>query len=254
MKRVKILRWRGGEVQAVEDLIAEEGLLRVDINGISTFDVSITPEKIRPFVYGHLLTEGLIESADGVLDYFEYVKGGIVHVKVRLKGRPPEPFHRRYGVVWTGCGYVRLLDEEGLRPPKRVRVSARGIIGIPKLIRDQIEEFRLTGAYHYAFLFDPGLGIAAKAKDIGRHNAVDKVIGEELLRGNPLGERILYTTGRVTIDLVLKCLRAGVPLIVSRSAPLSGAVELASRYGLGLVGFLRGERFNIYSGEEMIIP
>ncbi|RKY05672.1 formate dehydrogenase accessory sulfurtransferase FdhD [Candidatus Poribacteria bacterium] len=253
MKKLKILRWRRGEVQAVEDLVAEEGLLRVDIGGTVSFDALITPEKIRPFVYGHLLTEGLIESVDDVLDYFEYVKGGIVHVKVRLRRQPPQPFHRSYNVVWTECGHVRLLDEE-LRPPKGVRVSARGIIDIPRLIRDEVGEFRLTGAYHYAFLFDPDLNLRAKAKDIGRHNAVDKAIGEELLRGAPLSERILYTTGRVTVDIVLKCLRSGVPLLISRSAPLSGAVELASRYGLGLIGFLRGERFNIYSGEEMITP
>ncbi|NOX44280.1 MAG: hypothetical protein GXO72_00875, partial [Caldiserica bacterium] len=108
--------------------------------------------------------------------------------------------------------------------------------------------FRLTGAYHYAFLFDRELRIRAVAKDIGRHNAVDKVLGAELLGTGDFGERILFVTGRISADIALKALRAGVPLVASPGAALLGAVALARRYNLGLVGFLRGRRFNLYAG------
>jgi FdhD protein len=249
MKRLKILRWQRGRSKPFEDILAEEAFLHVNINSEVSFDVTITPEQIRPFLYGHLLTEGFIRSPDDVLDYFEYVKGGIIHVNLRLKEVPERLSHRNYNVIWTGCGDIRWLDEEGLRTPKEIYISAEEIIKIPRLIRGEVDGFKQTGAYHYAFLFSKELDLVTKAKDIGRHNAVDKVIGEEILKGNPLDDRILFMTGRITMDIVIKCLRSGIPLVISRSAALFRAVELASKYNLGVIGFLRGERFNLYSGQ-----
>lgn len=91
------------------------------------------------------------------------------------------------------------------------------------------------------------------AKDIGRHNAVDKVLGEALLTGFPREKTILYTTGRISADIVIKALRARVPLVVSPGAALLGAINLARRYPLGLVGFLRAKGFNVYAGASWLI-
>ncbi|HID56492.1 TPA: formate dehydrogenase accessory sulfurtransferase FdhD [Candidatus Poribacteria bacterium] len=253
MKRLKILRWQKGEFRPMEDLLAEEGLIHVELGRIS-FDVSITPRQIRPFVYGHLLTEGFIRSKGDVMDYFEYVKSGIIHVKVRLKEEPKRPIHREYNIIWSECGLIGLTDQDNLKPPiKSFKLSAEEILKIPRLIGNEVWEFKQTGAYHYAFLFSKDLNLIAKAGDIGRHNAVDKVIGEVLLEGDRPWEMALYITGRISMDIVFKCLRAGIPLVISRSAPLLGAVELADRYGLGVIGFLRGGRFNLYSGHELIV-
>ena len=253
MERFKILRWQKGRFQPMEDLLAEERLLHVELGRVS-FDVSITPRQIRPFVYGHLLTEGFIQSREDVMDYFEYVKSGIVHVNVKLSEEPSQLLHRDYNIIWSECGLIGLIDEDSLKPPTTsFKLSAEEILKIPRLIVNEVGEFKQTGAYHYAFLFDGDLNLIAKAGDIGRHNAVDKVIGEVLLRGNRPWEMALYITGRISMDIVLKCLRAGIPLVISRSAPLLGAVELADRYGLGVIGFLRGGRFNLYSGREFIV-
>lgn len=114
------------------------------------------------------------------------------------------------------------------------------------------EGFRLTGAYHYAFLFDPALRLVASGEDIGRHNAVDKAIGGALLAGRHLGDLVLFTTGRASAEIALKALRAGIPLVASQGAALMGAIALARRHNLGLIGFLRGRRFNLYSGEAWL--
>lgn len=257
---LKILRWKDGEITEVEDGIAQEAFLHLSIDGRIDFDVVITPEKIRPFVFGHLFAEGFIGSPDGVSTYSEREEDGLIYVDLKLKDSPQGGLKRSYNIIWTECGGVPLAfftflsKSEKIEIETSLRIAGSRIIRIPVLIRDEIAGFKETGAYHYAFLFDRDLQIRHKAKDIGRHNAVDKVIGEELLMENRLEERILFVTGRVTADIMMKCLRCKIPLVISKGAPLAGAIRLARSAGLGLIGFLRGRRFNIYSGSGMITP
>jgi len=255
---LRILRWRDGEIAEVEDGIAQEAFLHLSIDGRINFDVVITPEKIRPFVLGHLFAEGFISSPDELGAYSEREEDELIYVDLQLKDSPQGGLKRSYNIIWTECGGVPLAFFTFLSKPEKIETSLRiagsRIIQIPVLIKDEIAGFKETGAYHYAFLFDRALKIRHKAKDIGRHNAVDKVIGEELLMENRLEERILFVTGRVTADIMMKCLRCKIPLVISKGAPLAGAIRLARGAGLGLIGFLRGRRFNIYSGSEMITP
>lgn len=255
MEQIWITRWEKGVFSQVQDFIAEEGYIHVDIGCNTGFGAVATLEKVRPFVYGHLFSEGIIRSVDEVVDYQEFiVDENTVFVETRLRDPPVKGFR----LVGLAClDYGSRLGEvgEGVKPlPSSTfpLVSAEKLVEIQEKILGETEDFRLTGAYHYAFLFDSKLELAAKAKDVGRHNAVDKVVGEVLLRGNSFSGSILFTTGRVSMDIVLKCLRCGIPLLVSRGAVLLGAIRLAKRYNLGLVGFLRGQRFNIYSGENRI--
>jgi len=233
--------------------VAEEGLVELSLDGQSVRRLVATPEKVRELVYGHLVSEGFISEVSDVISYEEELfwaqgsPGEVVRVEVRLR-RPISPPDPR-GVIWPACG------DEGevvptLGPPLTPRplFPAARLAELPRLVVEQTEEFRLTGAYHYAFLFSPELTLVQVAKDIGRHNAVDKVIGAELLAGGPLESRLLYLTGRVSAGIVLKALRARIPLVVTRGAALLGAIRLARRQQLGLVGFLRGQRFNLYSG------
>lgn len=252
MRRIRIARFQHEGFHEIEDLVAEEGLVSVEIAPDQRFSAVVTPEKIREFVYGHLLGAGLIRGEADVLDYREHadpdvgLPGEVFRVEVRLREPPTVPMTK--DLIWTACG-DRPSDSPTLpRLEPRPLIAPETLLRLPKLVAGEVEDFQLTGAYHYAFLFDLALRLRAVAKDIGRHNAVDKAIGEELLRGGDFHERILFTTGRVSADIALKCLRAGMPLLISQGAPLLGAIALARRYGLGLVGFVRGERFNLYSG------
>lgn len=253
MRLISLHRFRNGSYELVKDWVAEEGLLVLRIHGVGVRRYVITPEKVREFVYGHLLGAGLIRQANGVVSYREGMRpetgmpGEVIEVEVSLSA-PPKLSVEEAG--WATCGSeVPRENAELRRLTPYPLISDQELIKIPELAAERSEDFRLTGAYHYAFLFDPGLRLRAVAKDIGRHNAVDKAIGHALLEGFTFEESVLYTTGRITGGIVVKALRAGIPVVASRGAALLGAVVLARRYNVGLVGFLRGKRFNLYAGE-----
>jgi FdhD protein len=258
MKRIRMLRWEKGDLKTFTDVVAPESLLHVNLADGVSFDTIVTPDSVREFVYGNLFSEGIIKRKEDIISYRERKKGSIIYADVKLGDtcRLDVLLKRNYNIVWTECGSgaeipKRLGDQfERVRFPFRIDPSK--LPGIIAKTKDKTSLYRMTGAYHYAFLFSKRLGLVAYSCDIGRHNAVDKVIGAELLNDRTLSDRLIFITGRISSDIVLKCLRAKIPVLVSRSAPLLGAVELARKYNLGLVGFLRGGRYNVYSGEDFI--
>jgi len=256
VRRIGIVRFREGRYREVEDWVAEEGLVTVEIGPEHGFSAVVTPERIREFVYGHLLGAGLIRDREDVVEYREHaapavgLPGEVVRVEVQLRAAPTTSLTRE--LIWTACGSssAPLVDLPALDP--RPVISPEALLALRGLVAEGVEGFRLTGAYHYAFLLDFYPRLQASGMDIGRHNAVDKALGEELLADGRLGERILFTTGRISADIVLKALWAGIPLVVSQGAALLGAITVARRHNLGLIGFLRGKGFNVYSGKGWI--
>lgn len=155
----------------------------------------------------------------------------------------------------SDCSNIAIPEhfEEGTtKIEHRFKLEAIKLIDIQAKIKNSVELFKSTGAFHYAFLFTPTLELEFGICDISRHNAVDKIIGKALLEEIDLKKRVLFTTGRITSSAILKCLRVKIPFIISRGAPLLNAVLLAKQYDLGVIGFLRGNRFNIYSGENYV--
>lgn len=258
MRRVRIARFEREGFRDRKDFVAEEGLVSVEIGPGQGFSAVITPDRVREFVYGHLFGAGLIRGREDVTEYQERtdphvgLPGEVGRVAVRLREPPAVPMTK--DLIWTACGDAPP-DSLALQPlePRPV-IGPEVVVALPALVAGEVEGFRLTGAYHYAFLFDFTPRLRAVGWDIGRHNAVDKAIGEEVLKGGDLDERIMLTTGRLSADIALKCLRARIPILASQGAALLGAIALARRYGLGLVGFVRGGRFNLYSGREWFTP
>ena len=257
MRRIEISRFEGGAWSETGDWVAEEGLLELEIDPAASVQLAFTPEAVRELVYGYLIGQGLIRGVGDVLEYREGLDpergspGEVVRVRVRLRGkrRPVGPKE----IIWTPCGRASQAPG-GLVPlTPRPLISPAGLLELPGIAAREAEDFRLTGAYHYAFLFDPLPTLRATGRDIGRHNAVDKAIGAALLAGEELGRLVLFVTGRISADIAWKALRAGVPLVASRGAALLGAITLARRYNLGLVGFLRGRRFNLYAGRDWLL-
>jgi len=231
--------------------VAEERMVRVEISNEDGFDAVVSPGEIKFFIYGHLFTEGYVEGIDEILDYVEHEKGGTVLVRVRITDERLKRISskKNYSIIHVECGSGTGLQRRGevLKGFQNdFRITTSEILNILAEVNNKNEFYRKTGAFHYAFIFDEGLRLLEYSHDIGRHNAVDKAMGKILLKGTHTGKNVLFTTGRVTSSLVLKALRARVPLVVSRGAALEGAVSIARRYNMGLVGFLRRKRFNVY--------
>jgi FdhD protein len=137
--------------------------------------------------------------------------------------------------------------------PPGPEVNPETIYSLPEKLREAQGLFEATGGLHAAALFDKEGNLLALREDVGRHNATDKLVGWALLEGRlPLSDHIVMVSGRSSFEILQKCLVAGVPIVCAISAPSSLAVDVARQFGMTLVGFLRGNRFNVYSGHERI--
>lgn len=261
VENLKIVKWRNNKFETEDDFIAEEAFLRIRINKNNKFDIIVTPVDIKEFVYGICFSECLIKNQSGIKNYSELKRKNIIEVEIELENLQTKQnynsnFLWNYNILSTDCSNIPIPDgfEEGLEKINHsFKLSAIDLLTILSKTKEKSELFRITGAFHYSFLFTPKQDIEYYSFDISRHNAIDKVIGKALLSGINLENRILFTTGRITSSAVLKCLRAKIPFIISRSAPLLNAVRLARDYDLCVIGFLRSGRFNIYSSENNVL-
>ena len=165
----------------------------------------------------------------------------------------------RHFLTTSACGVCGKASLDALRVRSAPlagtspRIDPGTLTGLPGRLRAAQGLFEVTGGLHAAGLFDAGGNLVAAREDVGRHNAVDKLLGWALMAGRlPLAESIVLVSGRASYEILQKCLAAAVPVVCSVSAPSSLAVSLAEQFGMTLVGFLRGERFNIYAGAARI--
>lgn len=221
-----------------------------------------TPGDDAALAVGWLLGEGIVRERRDVVDVqLQTPRDRSVRVCVDL--HPDCDFdparHRRLTAMTSACGLCgkELLDalEIDAQLPLGLRVAPEVLVQVSAKALTQQELFRTTGGVHAAALFDTSGSVLALAEDVGRHNAVDKVLGRCWLDGpwNP-AECILFVSGRAGYELVQKAARAGVPMLVAVGAPTSLSVELAERVGLSLIGFARENRFTVYTGRERIDP
>lgn len=255
MKGVEITEYRDG-LHSKSLKIAEEAILHVEINEMS-YDVIISPSEIKEFIYGNLLSEGFIKGIDDVTSYTEKKRKDLISVRLNLKTFEPSFLRKNYNIVWTECGTVPEIQKRKAERLKKIeckfKIKAKDILGMQAKMRDRINEMEKTGGVHFSGLFDNNLFMKQFSFDVGRHNAVDKVIGKNFLEGEGFEDKVLFTTGRISSDIVVKCLRARIPVVVSKNSPLYTAISLARKYNLCLIGYLRGKRFEIFSGEEVIL-
>jgi len=263
-----VTEWEDDEAKRVQDYLAAEEPLEMRAGKHSLGVTLRTPGDDRELVAGFLFTEGIITQPEQLLsvDTADNVTGNsdaqtnLVHVTLSHTAHlSPRRIARRFsaGSACGVCGKASIdqLRRRGIRPPDRAsRFDPDILCQLPEKLRATQAIFGRTGGLHAAALFSRVGEMLVLREDIGRHNAVDKVIGWAVLEGQlPLSGRILLVSGRGGFEIVQKALTAGVPLLASVSAPSSLAVKLARELGLTLVGFLRGRRFIIYSGEERLL-
>jgi FdhD protein len=183
----------------------------------------------------------------------------IVNVELARGALPDLAPLERHFLTTSACGVCGKANLEALRlrgvPPiaEGPTLPSSTITSLPDRLREAQGIFKSTGGLHAAALFDPSGRLLAVREDVGRHNAVDKLVGWALLNGTlPLREKIVLVSGRSSYEILQKCLTAGVSIVCAISAPSSLAVALAREFGITLIGFLRGSRFNVYAGEGRI--
>ena len=259
----QVTEWKDGGVTRVEDYLAAEEPLEMRAGRYSLGVTLRTPGDDEELVAGFLLSEGIISRREDLVELRlpgeaaseKNLVRVILNPSVRLA---PNSAARRFS-AGSACGVcgkasVTQLRNRGLRRPETAsRFDPELLCQLPPKLRAAQEVFGRTGGLHAAALFGPGGELLVVQEDIGRHNAVDKVIGWALLGGLlPLRGHVLLVSGRGGFEIVQKAIVAGIPLLASVSAPSSLAVQLARELGLTLVGFLRDRRFVIYAGEERI--
>ncbi|MFF4191304.1 formate dehydrogenase accessory sulfurtransferase FdhD [Nonomuraea sp. NPDC001831] len=182
-------------------------------------------------------------------------------VTVRLHGPVPDlPALDRHFLTSSACGVCGSAGLDALHgrckpiPRGSLELTPEVLYGLPGALREAQGVFGKTGGLHAAGLFSATGTLLALREDVGRHNAVDKLVGWAALAGRlPLAEHVLMVSGRASYEIMQKALAAGVPAVCAVSAPSSLAVDLAREFGLTLVGFLRGERCNVYAGQERVV-
>jgi len=264
----KVVTVRGSQLEVRDDLVAGEEPLEIRAAGRGQKPVQVavtmrTPGYEEELAIGFLTSEGLL--AENEVTGASYGDPGVVSepddmVVVRLRKRfDPSLAAKRNFVATASCGICgkASIDDVAVRCeplPKGLPVVARSVIlGLPDALRAGQSAFDRTGGLHAAGLFETDGRLVAIREDVGRHNALDKLIGSRVLAGElPLWDRILMVSGRVSFEIVQKAAVAGVPIICAVSAPSDLAIRLADRLGVTLVGFLRGDSFNVYAHDNRI--
>jgi len=254
VETIEIVKVQGNRRARRKDIVVKEAIYSIVVNGTRVASLACTPSDLESLAVGFLLSERIITSHADVLNLF--VKGDecIIEVETRDKKEVAD----RIASISSGCGSAdtsadRLL---GLLRARKITseltVSARSIVAIIKGFQKASELFRSTGGVHSAAICEPD-GIILFKDDIGRHNAVDKVLGTCSIKGISTKDKILLLTGRVSSDVLMKAVLREIPILISLSAPTHLAIELATESGITLVGFARGEAMNIYSHEWRIV-
>lgn len=268
--KVRRLEVAPDQIRWISDELATEEPLELRLvagNEHRTIAVTLrTPGNDFELAAGFLFGEGVIQRRSEIKRIAYCVEEGqeqrynIVSVELRSPALPRLPTLERHFFTTSACGLcgkasIESLSARGLSPVSGdSTISAKVLRELPEKLRKAQQLFDLTGGLHAAALFDLEGNLIALREDIGRHNAMDKLVGWALLEGKlPLAQCIVVVSGRASFELVQKALAAGIPIFASVSAPSNLAVDLAASFGMTLAGFLRGERFNVYAHPERIL-
>lgn len=252
---IPVLKVSGDRVEGMLDQVASELPVRIVLNGLPLVTLLCTPTELEELAIGFLLSEGLLNDLRSIRNI--EVTDRTPSVRLELTSLPEgweTLFDRR--TISSGCGKGVTFTNYDRARDRRIDITGAPLsIGS---IRTLLDEFRNisslyleTGGVHSAALSD-GKGILLFSEDVGRHNAVDKLIGKAFLKGINIEQKVLLTSGRVTSEIITKAGRNRFPILISRAAPSCMAVNYAEDMGITVIGFARGDRMNIYTWPKRI--
>lgn len=253
---VMVRKYRGDRLETCRDRVVREAPVTLFVNDQELATLVCTPDALEDLAAGFLYGEGILAGPGDLKGITVNNENGLVWVETTSPAPAAESFLKRY--ITTCCGKGRasfyfVNDARGIDPVPAdgLRISPDEITALAASLEEEAGLFRSTGGAHGAALCRPD-GIIAFYEDIGRHNAVDKIVGHCFLKGIPLSDKALALSGRVSSEILIKAARAGIPVIISRSAPTDLALKLAGELGVTVAGFVRGDRFNLYTHPERV--
>jgi FdhD protein len=250
--------------RARSDALAREEPLEIRVRGRSVAVTMRTPGHDKELAAGFLLTEGIVRSRADIVEIAPCMEGDAPEntLNIFLAPAVQVDFEQltRHVFATSSCGLCGKASIDAVHqhfPPvdSTLRIPAQILVRLPERMRAAQETFAQTGGLHAAGIFDINGTLLILREDVGRHNAVDKVLGHSFLENKlPLDAHVLLVSGRASFEIVQKALAARIPIVAAVSAPSSLAVEFARESGQTLVGFLRDGAMNIYAGAERIVP
>jgi FdhD protein len=265
VRREPLLRFQSGAAMPREDHVVVEEPLEIRMGGQTLAVTMRTPGHDFELAAGWLVSEGIVHRPEEIvrIEHCREVRspeeeGNVVIVRATAPAASVLDRAKRMLLTSSSCGLCGKGSIEAIHgrfPPvaSKARVSPAVLTALPPALSRAQAAFGLTGGLHAAGVFELSGKLLAAREDVGRHNAVDKVIGLLFREGRlPLSESILLVSGRASFEIVQKAVAAGIPIVAAISAPSSLAIDLARASGVALAGFLREDGFNLYSGEDRL--
>ena len=248
-----------GKSQTLTDYIAEEKPFYLFVNTTFWATILCSPTNLKELAVGHLLSEGVLKSTEELREVVLEEPKSTCHVKLKAGINVEDRvrlsrLHMR--VIPSACGSGSPYQYTGPTPnvKSNLTVKAQIIFDSVHQLNFKAEGFRQTGGLHVAAIYKADGSLVALAEDVGRHNAVDKVVGMAALGGVDFGACFLALSGRMSGDVAFKAAKVGLPIIASLATALSSGIATAEASNVTLVGFVRGKRMNIYTRPERILP
>lgn len=257
-RQVKIHKYNENQLSVYADTVVREVPVTLFVNDDELVTLVCTPHGLKELAIGFLCSEGILSKPDDLKNVTINHNDGLIWVETSSQETPiKNNFMKRYITTCCGRGRVSFYfinDATGIKPlaaGSSLRITTAEITSLSAALEEKSGLFRLTGGAHGAALCRPD-GIISFYEDIGRHNAVDKLFGHSFLEAIPLEDKAIVLSGRISSEILIKVGRMGIPIVISRAAPSDLALQMADELGITVIGFVRGNKLNIYTHPERV--
>jgi len=256
IETVDVLRIKKGNREELRDFVSVEEPLTIFVNGEEVVTLLSTPSFQKQLAVGFLFSEGILNRESNIESLRFYKSKGVVNVNMDGNGDISKRLSSRRVITSGCCGGTSFYTERDIRnfdkTKSSIKIAKDDVMHLIGELTSKSIEFKKTGGVHSAALAK-GKEIILFREDIGRHNAIDKIIGECFLSNISTSDGVVLTSGRITSEITRKIGAAGVAIIISKSAPTSLAIKMAKELGITLIGFARSGRMNIYSNKSRVV-
>ena len=248
---VNLTRIKGNKREEISDLVVRETTFTVLLNKKKLVTLNCSPEKYKYLGLGFLYTSGILQKKEDIISLDINEKQGLMDIKIKGVSLSSEDIINSN--LWIGS--YQQPEEQGETPlsvDTSLKISSNLIYSLISEMQERANFFKLTGGVHSCALVDKNGSIILFSEDISRYNTIDKILGEAFVKDISTEDKIILTSCRITSGILRKIIIGKLPIVISRAAPTDLAIKLAKRVGITLVGFVRGERMNIYTHPQRI--